>query len=119
MDLYPSYSESSVEELMSPSPSPFPPSSPSPSSSHTSPHPSRMSSLFPSDINGNSGGNGTGQSTPTRASSFDSISGFVASFSRVVTPRQRFGSFGYSEESPRAGGEREREYEREGVSVCG
>ncbi|TDL20160.1 hypothetical protein BD410DRAFT_805188 [Rickenella mellea] len=116
-----SYSASSVEELTSLSP--FPPSSPSSSSSPMSSHPS---SPFPSDINGSTGGNGmgggTGQSTPTRASSFDSIpiSGSDASFSGVVTPRQRFGSFGYLEaESPRAVGDREREYESEGVSVRG
>ncbi|TDL28294.1 hypothetical protein BD410DRAFT_834419 [Rickenella mellea] len=103
-----SYSASSVEELMSPSP--FPPSSPSPgpSSARMSSHPSSEAhSPFPESPSRP----GSGSGTPTRASSFDSISGSVASFSGVVTPRQRFGSFGYSEESPRVGGEREREWE--------
>ncbi|TDL20155.1 hypothetical protein BD410DRAFT_382936 [Rickenella mellea] len=105
-----SYSASSVEELMSPSP--FPPSSPSPSHPSSSHHSSEAHPPFPDS----SSRPGSGSGTPTRASSFDSISGSVASFSGVVTPRQRFGSFGYSEaESPRAGGERE----REGVAVRG
>ncbi|TDL13541.1 hypothetical protein BD410DRAFT_833297 [Rickenella mellea] len=109
-----SYSASSVEELMSPSP--FPPSSPSPGPSPSHPSPSHHTTPSPGRPHSPSrsgSGSGMGSGTPTRASSFDSAAG-------VVTPRQRFGSFGCSEaESPRVGGEREREYEREGVSVPG